>query len=88
MTDTQTNDNIRYANIDSFAQHDLPQSLALLLFTQRLAALVEARIAMVVHVLDILQDSPAQYDRGFNCHQLIQFYYGGAFQTCQRKVRI
>lgn len=48
------------ANSRAFAQHNLTQPQALLLFTQRLAALIEAHIAMA-RILEILQDSPAPY---------------------------
>ena len=39
MTNPQTNDNTLYPNLYALVQNDLPQPLALLLFTQRLAAL-------------------------------------------------
>jgi type II secretory pathway component PulF len=60
MTNPQTNDSTRDTNLRALVQHDLPQPLALLLFTQRLAALMEAHIGMA-RALDILQDAPTPY---------------------------
>ena len=60
MTNHQTNDNTLYPNLHALVQHDLPQPLALLLFTQRLAALKEANVGMT-RAFDILQDAPAPY---------------------------
>ena len=55
-----TNESVSPANLRAPGQHDLPQPLALLLFTQRLAALMEAHISMP-RILAILQDAPAPY---------------------------
>ncbi len=60
MITPQTDDRMRYPNLRTLAQHDLPHPLALLLFTQRLAALKEAHVAMA-RAFDILQDAPAPY---------------------------
>jgi type II secretory pathway component PulF len=60
MTNPQTHDTAPAANLRALVQHDLPQPLALLLFTQRLAALTEAHISMT-RTLSILEDAPAPY---------------------------
>src|SRR5437868_1403847 len=60
MTNTQTNDGTRFPNLRTLGQHDLPQPLALLLFTQRLAALKEANVGMA-RAFEILQDAPDPY---------------------------
>src|SRR5689334_1892844 len=60
MTNPKTHDTTRYPNLHTLVQHDLPQPLALLLFTQRLAALKEANVGMA-RAFDILQDAPAPY---------------------------
>src|SRR5215469_6721312 len=60
MTNPQTNDSTSPTNLRALVQHDLPQPLALLLFTQRLTALMEAHITPV-RAFDILKDAPAPY---------------------------
>ncbi|HZT42348.1 MAG TPA: type II secretion system F family protein [Chthonomonadaceae bacterium] len=60
MTNPQTNDSTPPAHLRTLVQHDLPQPLALLLFTQRLAALMEAHIGPV-RAFAILEDAPAPY---------------------------
>jgi len=55
-----TNEPQLFPNLRSIAQTDLPEPLALLIFTQRLAALKQANVAMP-RILAILQDSPAPY---------------------------
>jgi type II secretory pathway component PulF len=60
MTNPPTSDITRYPHLHAIVQHDLPQPLALLLFTQRLAALKEANVGMA-RAFDILQDAPDPY---------------------------
>jgi type II secretory pathway component PulF len=60
MTNPKSDDETRLPNLRALAQHDLPVPLALLLFTQRLAALMEAGVGMA-RAFEILQDSPAPF---------------------------
>lgn len=60
MTNPKPNESTHPTNLRALEQDDLPSPLALLLFTQRLAALMEARIAPG-RALSILADAPAPY---------------------------
>ncbi len=63
MTKQQMNNTSHTPYLRTIEQNDLPQPLALLLFTQRLAALKEANLGMA-RAFDILQDAPAPYGTG------------------------
>jgi type II secretory pathway component PulF len=60
MTTSQPNNRVRFSNLRTLMQDDLPQPLALLIFTQRLSALKEANVG-IPRALDILQEAPAPY---------------------------